>query len=138
MQKTKLGITVGLLGAVIFFMGLFSGYFAVVLLVGYVLLFEQNAWLRRSAVKAISLMMFFSVVVTLLNIIPDVCDVITNFAFLFNGNFNTTMVDRFFTALVGGIDVIEKVLFVSLGLKALSQGTIYIPMIDKIISKHME
>ncbi|MCI6995897.1 MAG: hypothetical protein MR936_03630 [Eubacterium sp.] len=137
MQKTRLGISVGLIGSAMFFMGLFSGYFVVTLLAGYVLLFEQNAWLRRSAVKALSLMVFFSLLVTLLNLIPDVCDVVNNFAFIFNGNFSITVLDRFFNALVSGVNVIEKVLFMGLGLKALSQGTIVIPMIDKFISKHM-
>lgn len=137
MQKTRLGITVGLLGSAMFFMGLFSGYFTALLLAGYILLFEQNAWLRRSAVKAISLMVFFSLVVMLLNIIPDLCSVINNFVFIFNGSFNITVLDRFFNALVSGVNVIEKIVFMILGLKALSQGTIVIPMIDKFISKHM-
>ncbi|MGN0250041.1 MAG: hypothetical protein ACI4EH_01580 [Oliverpabstia sp.] len=137
MQKTKLGITVGLLGSAMYFMGLFSGYFAVVLLAGYVLLFEQNAWLRRSAVKAIALMVLFSLLGTVLNLIPDVCNVINNFASIFNGRFSIVALDRFFAALVSVINVIEKILFMGLGLKALSQGTIVIPMIDKFISKHM-
>ena len=55
MQKTKIGMTVGLLGAAIYFIGLFSGYLTVVLLIGYVLLFEENEWLRKSAVKAVAL-----------------------------------------------------------------------------------
>lgn len=45
MQKTRLGISVGMLGAAIYLTGLFSGYLVVVLMVGYVLLFEENSWL---------------------------------------------------------------------------------------------
>ncbi len=56
-QKTKLGISVGLLGAAIYFMGLFSGYMVAVLLAGYVLLFEENEWLKKSAVKAIAVVL---------------------------------------------------------------------------------
>ena len=44
MQKTKLGISVGLLGAAIYFMGLFGGYLVAVLLAGYILMFEENEW----------------------------------------------------------------------------------------------
>ena len=51
--------------------------------------------------------------------------------------FSIVALDRFFAALVSVINVIEKILFMGLGLKALSQGTIVIPMIDKFISKHM-
>ena len=50
MQKTRLGISVGMLGAAIYLTGLFSGYVVAVLMAGYVLLFEENSWLRRSAV----------------------------------------------------------------------------------------
>lgn len=63
MQKTRLGISVGLLGAAIYFMGLFSGYLLAVLLAGYVLLFEENSWLRKNAVKAMSVMAVFSLLI---------------------------------------------------------------------------
>ena len=42
MQKTKLGISVGMLGAVLYFMGIFSGYLLVAILAAYVLLYEEN------------------------------------------------------------------------------------------------
>ncbi len=69
MQKTKLGISVGLLGAAIYFTSLFSGYLVPVILTGYVLLFEENDWLRKNAVKAVSLMVFFSFIVVVINLI---------------------------------------------------------------------
>lgn len=72
MQKTKIGVSVGLLGAAIYFMGLFSGYLTVVLLIGYVLLFEENEWLRKSAVKAVALMVVFSLAAAVMNLIPNV------------------------------------------------------------------
>lgn len=37
MQKTKLGITVGLLGAIVYFAGIFGGYQTLILISGYVL-----------------------------------------------------------------------------------------------------
>ena len=54
MEKTKLGISVGLFGAIIFAVALFGGYIPSILLVGYVLLMETNEWLRKSAVKALA------------------------------------------------------------------------------------
>ena len=46
MEKTKLGISVGLIGACICFTALFGGITPAVLLVGYVFLREDNAWPR--------------------------------------------------------------------------------------------
>lgn len=138
MQKTKLGITVGAFGAITFLAGLFSGYLVAIILVGYVLLFEENAWLKRSVVKAIVLMVFFSVTIAIINIIPDVIGFIGNIASVFNGHFAIAKVNQIVTVLVSGLNIIEKILFLGLGMKALNQGTIVIPFIDKKVSKYID
>ena len=138
MEKTKLGITVGALGAITYFAGFFSGYLVAIVLAGYVLLFEDNAWLRRSAVKSIVLMTFFSMLVAVINLIPDVIGFIGNIASVFNGHFAISKVSQVITVLVSGINIFEKVLFLGLGIKALSQGTIVIPFIDTKVSKYID
>ena len=50
MQKSKLGISVGLLGALIYFAGLINPL-AMIVLVGYVLLKEENPWLRKAQLR---------------------------------------------------------------------------------------
>lgn len=138
MQKTKLGITVGALGAITFFSGFFSGYLVAIILAGYVLMFEENAWLKRSVVKAIVLLAFFSVTIAIINVIPDVIGFIGNIASVFNGHFTIAKVNQIVTVLVSGLNIIEKILFLGLGIKALSQGTIVIPFIDKKVSKYID
>lgn len=137
MQRTRLGISVGMLGAAIYLMGLFSGYLVAVLLTGYVLLFEENAWLKRSAVKAVSLMAFFSFITVLVNLIPDAMSCISYIASMFGGNFHASFISDLVSAVTSIIDIIEKLLFIALGLKALNQGTIAVPVVDKLISKYM-
>lgn len=138
MQKTKLGITVGALGAITFFVGFFGGYLAAIVLAGYALLFEENAWLKRSVVKAVVLMVFFSVTVAIINVIPDLLEFVGNIASVFNGNFSIIKVNQIVNVLVSGLNLVEKVLFLGLGVKALSQGTIVIPFIDKKVSKYID
>lgn len=138
MQKTKLGITVGALGAITFFAGFFGGYLAAIVLAGYALLFEENAWLKRSVVKAVVLMVFFSVTVAIINVIPDLLEFLGNIASVFNGNFSIIKVNQIVNVLVSGLNLVEKVLFLGLGVKALSQGTIVIPFIDKKVSKYID
>lgn len=137
MQKTKLGITVGALGAITFFAGFFGGYLAAIVLAGYALLFEENAWLKRSVVKAVVLMVFFSVTVAIINVIPDLLEFVGNIASVFNGNFSIIKVNQIVNVVVSGLNLVEKVLFLGLGVKALSQGTIVIPFIDKKVSKYI-
>lgn len=72
MQKTKLGITISGLAAAIYLTCLFGGYIPAIILTGYVLMVEENEWLRRNAVKAIVLMMIFSVFIYGINLIPNV------------------------------------------------------------------
>lgn len=136
MQKTRLGISVGLLGAAIYFTGLFSGLLTVLLLAGYVLMFEENEWLRRSAVKAITLMILFSIATTLINLIPNFINFLNNLFAMFGGTFSVIFLTRFTTAVVTLIDIVEKILFLVLGVKALNQGTIIIPILEKLLNKH--
>ena len=91
MQKTKLGISVGLLGAVLYFMGIFSGYLLVVLLAAYVLVYEENGWLKQSAVRAVAILLVFSFGSTAVKLIPDAIDFIDNIAMIFGGHFHITV-----------------------------------------------
>lgn len=137
MQKTKLGISVGLLGAAIYFTSLFSGYLVPVILTAYVLLYEENDWLRKNAVKAVSLTVFFSFLVVVINLIPNVISFINYIASMFGGNFYIAFISNLVSAVTSAVDMIEKVLFISLGLKALNQGSISFPVVDKLINKYM-
>lgn len=138
MQKTKLGISVGFLGAAIYFLGLFSGYLVVALLVGYVLLFEQNEWLRKCAVKAITLMLVISFVVTVINLIPNSISFVNSVFSILGGSFSIGFITSIINAIVGAIGIIEKLLFLGLGLTALNMGTIAIPAVDKLVNKCIE
>lgn len=137
MQKTRLGITVGALGAITYFSGLFSGYLVAVVLAGYILLFESNVWLRRSAVKAIILMVSFSVATAVLQMIPDAFGILSDVAKIFGGHFDYDKVYLLVSAAKDVVNIVEKLLFIGLGLKALKQGTIVIPSVDEKVTKFM-
>ena len=77
MEKTKLGVSVGIFGAFLYVAALFGGYIAITLLAGYVLLMESNEWLKKTAVKAVATLACFSFLSLLVGLIPDAVDVIT-------------------------------------------------------------
>lgn len=137
MQKAKLGISVGLLGAAIYFTALFNGYLLPVILAGYVLLFEENEWLRKSAIKAVSVLIAFSLLVEALCLIPDVIGFIGDILAIFGLDFYIGFLSRIVQAIVSGLNIIKTVLFICLGLKALNQGTISVPVVDQIVEKYM-
>lgn len=138
MQKTKLGISVALLGTALYFSGLFSGYVITIILAGYVLLMEENLWLKKAAVKTVALMMGFSVIQAVLGLVPGLVNFIDDIFNIFNGNFSIRFVTSIITMLRSGVSLAETVVFLILGLKALNQGTIRIPVIDKLVDKCFE
>ncbi len=138
MKNTKLGISVGALGALTYLAGLFNGYMVTILLVGYILLFEENVWLRRTAVKAITLMVLCSFFTVALNLIPDVLNFVSGVASVFNGTFNVVKLNQIISVLTSAISLGQKFLVLALSIKALSQGTIVIPFLDKKVSQYLE
>lgn len=139
MQKTKLGISVGLLGAIIYFASAFGGgYLVALLLCGYVLLVEDNPWLRKTSVKAVLLLIMFSLVSVVLGLFPDIWETITNLLMAFNKYPSSTFISGINSTISSAITIVKSVLFVILGLKALNQGAIKLPVIDKLIDKYMD
>ncbi len=138
MQKTRLGISVGLLGAALYFSGLFGGYMITIILAGYVLLCEENAWLKKAAVKTVAIMMGFSLLGSLIYLIPNAIGVIDSVLNVFGGNFYLAFVSNIIDVLDKVLVFAEKLLFIILGLKAFNQGNISVPVIDKLINKYMD
>lgn len=138
MQKSKLGVSVALIGAALYFTGLFSGYVAIIVLAGYVLLMEENVWLKKTAVKSVALLMLFSLVLSVLGLIPGLINFIDDIFNIFGGNFHISFLTGIINMLRSGINLIETVLFLILGLKALNQGTVRVPLIDRVVDKCFE
>lgn len=138
MQKTKLGISVGVLGAAIYFLGFFSGMTAAVILGGYILLMEENIWLKKAVVKTVAVWVLFALLSAVLGLIPDVIGFINSILNIFGGSFYINIVSNIIYMLRDGLDLLRSVLFLLLGLKALNQGTVKVPVIDKLVDKCME
>lgn len=137
MQKSKLGISVGLLGAAIYFSGLFNGLLLIAILAGYVLLVEDNEWIRRTSVKAVVLFIIFSLLTAIIGLIPDAIGFISSFLGIFGSSFSIPFITSIVDFIVKGLDIIKVVLFIILGLKSLNQGTVIIPVVDNLINKYM-
>lgn len=135
MQKTRLGISAALLGAVVCFSGLFSGYLLVFLLTAYILLMEENVWLKKTAVMTVAVLMVFSLLNAVLGLIPDLISVISSIFNIFNGSFSIRILSSIISAARSVLGFLETLLLLGLGFKALNQGTIKIPMIDKLVDK---
>lgn len=138
MQKTKTGLSVGLMAAIVYFTGLFSnGLLVAVILAGYILLFEENVWLKKSAVKAVMVIILFTTLAVVINLIPDLISMISNIVAAFEGSFTIRPLAYIISAITIVINIIEKILLIVLGAKALKQSTIPVPIVNKMIEKYM-
>lgn len=138
MQKTKLGVTVALFGAAIYFISLFGGYVPVIILGGYVLLMEENVWLKKAAVKSVAVLIMFSLFSALLNLIPGAINFVDDIFNIFGGYFTIGVVSAIVNMLTSALSLLRTLLFILLGLKALNQGDISVPGIDKLVNKCFE
>ena len=75
MLKTKLGISIALVGAAMYFLGAFS-FTPAVLLAGYVLIAEENEWVKRQAAKMVGVVVLFSLLSIAVGWIDDVVGVL--------------------------------------------------------------
>ncbi|MDE5965300.1 MAG: hypothetical protein K2G89_00495 [Lachnospiraceae bacterium] len=137
MQKSRLGISVGMLGAAVCFMGLFGGYTPILIAAGYVLLFEENAWLKKNSVKAVAVMIGISVFCTAIGYIPDAISLVSSLLNIFGSHFSISIVSNIVSFVVEAMSLIRSLILFMMGLKALNQGTVSVPVIDNLIDKHM-
>ena len=137
MEKTKLGISVGIAGAAIYFVAYFGGYIPAILMAGYVLIAEENLWLKRSAVKAVTTLACFSVLFAIIGLLPDALSWIQTLVNVFNGSFDYGIVSKILSVFTEAISIVKTVIFLMLGVKALSMATIKVPFVDNFINKYM-
>ena len=129
-MKTKLGISAGMMGAILYFTALFGGYVPLFIAAGYVLIKEENTFVRKAAFKSIVLLLFFSAVSTLLSSFNEILSIIGN---LFDTFIKVPLnFDDIFNSI---ISLIKTVVFVIFGIMAFKQEDIRIPPIDDAIDK---
>lgn len=137
MEKTKLGISVGLFGALTYLVAYMSGFLVIILIVGYVMLMESNEWLKKTVVKALITLAFFSVLSVAIGFIPQVINFITDFINIFGTSIYLNVVNKLFGELQSLISIIQIIVYFLLAWKSLSQETIEIPVVDSLINKYL-
>lgn len=138
MEKTKLGVSVGLLGAVMFLTCLYGGFIPSFLLAGYILLAEKDTWLKKLSVKAVVLMIAFSVASTVVYLIPNVISCIGSIASAFGGHFYISFISSLASAIDSILGLAEKLVFIALAALSLMHVTVPVPVVDTFVEKHIE
>lgn len=137
-MKSRLGLSVGMVAAGVYFIALFGGYLALSLFVGYILLIEPNPWLRKTAVKAFVVCLAFSLISTIFGFIPTAFGMLMDALLIFDVNVSALYVVNNLTSIIHSIiDLVRTILLLVLGFMAFNQSTIPLGPIDNLIHKHM-
>jgi len=135
MQKTKLGITIGLAGAGLYFLGLIS-FFPAVLFAGYVLLYEDDEWLKKTAIKMVVVVIIFGLLGVGVDMINNIWSLFNNLIGIFGGDY-IQMPLNVANICNEIIAVTKAILMVIMGMKALTLKNVDFKAADNIISKNM-
>lgn len=134
-MKSKLGVSVGVLGAVTYMLVLTGFDLVALLLVGYILLREENEWLKKSVVKAVVLSLVFTFISYAVNLIPSLLGWVSNLIDIFGSPLNYGVVSSIIGLITSGLSIVKVVLFLILAVKALSQSNVSVPVVDSIVNK---
>jgi len=136
MQKTKLGISVGLLGAALYFVGLMN-IIPLIIMTGYVLLFEENEWLKKTAVKAVGVAIFFTILNSIVGLVSNSSFFLEDLVLLFNGTIDLMWLNRILSISRTVISFVQTLFLLLLGFKAFKQGNVKLGLVDNTINEHM-
>ena len=136
-MKTKMGISVGLMGAALYLVGIFN-FLAMILLAGYVLLMEDNAWLKKSAVKVVAIVMCFALVNSILGLGSSLFGAINVIFGWFGADFTFRLSYpvNLDLLVLRSLDLLRDLVLIILAIKALTQGSLKVPLVDSIVDKN--
>ena len=137
MKKTKLGISGNVFCGMIFFIALFGGFVPTILVVGYVLLYEEERYFKEIAISAISLLIVFSCVDALIAMIPYIYGFVDNFVSIFGGYCETKVLGAISNAMYYVVDILRTIVFVVIGLKMFMGKQINISIITENSKKSL-
>ncbi len=139
MYKTKLGISVGLMGAIVCFLGAFLGlqwYFLAI--IAYILLKEENEWLRRLALKVVIILISVTFITWVIRLAFDTA--IIDFINIFKDDMEMSEVlwpGKIADYTTKYISYFADVLLILAGFKAIKQGHFSVKPVDELISKNV-
>lgn len=136
MLKTKLGVSIALVGAAMYFLGAFS-FIPAMLLAGYVLIAEENEWVKRQAARMIGVVLLFGLLSIAVGWIDDFVSVLNIVVRWFNDEVYLTVPASLTLLIQYFISVAKEVVLLLMGFMALGMKNIRFVFVDKLLDKFM-
>ena len=136
MNKIKLGVSAGLTGAILYFLGAIS-IIPAVILAGYILLKEENDWLKYQAVKMVMIVVIFGAINIGLNCIDDIFAIFNQVIGIFAKNVHIAVPLGLTGILSTVCSLLRNIVLIWSGINALNFKTVNVASIDELVSKNM-
>lgn len=136
MLKTKLGISIALVGAAMYFLGMFS-LIPAVLLAGYVLIAEENEWVKRQAARMVGVVLLFGLLSIAIGWIDEFVGMLNIVVRWFNDEVYLKVPGNLTGLLQYIISIVKEVFLLVMGIMALNMKSIKFPLVDKLLDKFM-
>ncbi len=137
MLKTKLGVSIALVGAAMYFLGAVS-FTPAVLLAGAMLIMEDNLWVKRQAAKMIGVVVSFALLSVAIGWIDDAVSLLNTVVHWVDKDAKWLSVPGNLTSFCQLIlNVAEEILLIVMGFSALKMKEIRFAPVDKLLEKFM-
>ena len=124
LNKTKLGLPAGILAAIMYLVGLFGGYLPALAVAGYILLCEEDNFVRRAAIKTFAVMLLCSLANTVIYLIPDLVGIFQSFFAIFRVVFGTAFLDNASSSLSQTLSLAKSAFLILMAVLAFFGKTI--------------
>ena len=106
---------------------------------GYILFVEKTEWLKKCVMKAVVLMLLYSLITTVIGLIPQLLSLSGGEEMLF-GSYYLYLAGAYQIASVALVvlNLVRIGFFIALGIKALQEKSIAIPIVDSFINAYMD
>jgi uncharacterized membrane protein len=135
MQKSRLGLPAAVVAVLMYLSGLFGGFIPALLVGGYILLCEEENFIRRAAVKTLLVLFVCALVNFLIYLIPDVVGIVQSLLAIFKVHFSTAFLDNASSALSGVMDLIKTIFLIVLAVMACFGKSIDLKPVNKLSDK---
>lgn len=132
MEKTKLGLPVNVVAAMAYLLFFFGGYTVGLLFLGYVVLCEENGWLRKNVVTALVVLLGFSVLNTVVGLIPDLINLVSSLLHIFSVYFYPEIPEAIFSFFSNIVYFVRLAVFALLAVLAFKKKSVEIKVLGKL------
>lgn len=136
MEKTKLGLSVNLFSAIIYFVALFGGFFSVIILMLYIFLKEESTILKKNVLRALLLLIIFSAMITLVGILPSGFAFLDKFFAILDINTRGSIPIRMLDSIGDMLGILKNIVFLLMGFFTANHINISVPFVDKKIEEN--